>query len=202
MGAGLAKVQVVALEHAQALRIQAQLLTLLMEMVNAGIQPAVEQDAAVVSRQTGGHFPLGGLQLGVGVRRGQVVKDPAYSIQSHATALQRHDGVVKSGRRFLPGHPIDFFPVFLHGQFKGGQVVGRLDLFEGRQPKRGLPVTQERVGHGVLAVLHCCHMPLKSPEWLRLTASLCVQPRSVSHKPPRSSRETWSMAWALTRVER
>ena len=82
--AGAHEVGVIALEHAQLLVAEAELVAPAMERIDAREQGAVHVDAAVVRRQQRRHLALDRLQRRRGLARGEVVEEAGDPVEQAA----------------------------------------------------------------------------------------------------------------------
>ena len=147
-GAGAHEVEVDALEHALLLGRQAQFIAPRMQGIDARKQLPVQVGGAVVRGQRCGHAALHGLQLGVGVRRGEVVEDGLDAAQQPAAAVEGGHGVVEIGCRRVVGDQPQFVAVRLHGGGEGRLEVVGADVGKRRQAVGRLPGLQQRIGLG------------------------------------------------------
>ncbi|OEZ67299.1 hypothetical protein JAB2_24200 [Janthinobacterium sp. HH100] len=136
LGAGAHEIRVIALEQAQGFGIEAQLVALGVQGVDAGKQFRVQRDGVAMRGQFRRHVHFHRFQHGIGIGRGHVAEDALHAVQQLSRALEGHDGVFKRGRLAVVGNRIDFGQLAFHAFGKRRRVVTILDQAELRHLER------------------------------------------------------------------
>ena len=144
-GARLDEAAMVALEYALLLQRQPKLLVILHQRVHPREQLGVLVDGHAVLGIAGRYLALDGLDLGRGVRAGQVEEYGRYAIEEPAREFERVDGVGEGRRRPVVGDGCDLFEVLGEALLDGRQEMRGAHLVEGRHLVRRRPALQQRV---------------------------------------------------------
>ena len=143
--AGAHEVGVIALEHAQLLVAEAELVAPAVKRVDPREQGVVHVDAAVVRRQQRRHVALDRLQRRRGFARGEVVEQPGDPVEQAAGAIERGHGVVEGRRLARIADGADFREMVSHRELeRRGEVLGP-GLGERRQAVLAGPGLQQGV---------------------------------------------------------
>ena len=143
--AGAHEVGVIALEHAQLLVAEAELVAPIVERVDPREQGVVHVDAAVVRRQQRRHLALDRLQRRRGLARGEVVEQPGDPVEQAAGAVERGHGVVEGRRLARIADGADLREMVSHRHLeRRGEVLGP-GLGEWRQAVLAGPGLQQGV---------------------------------------------------------
>ncbi|MNS54796.1 hypothetical protein D3C72_876100 [compost metagenome] len=132
LGAGAHEVRVIALEQAFRFGIEAQLVALGVQGIDALEEFVIEHDRIAMGRHFRRQLAFQALDRVIRIRAGHHGKHGAYTAQQLARALHGHDGVVERGRFLVVRNRTDFRQVGGHACRKGGRVVGVLHLVERR----------------------------------------------------------------------
>ncbi|MNM64642.1 hypothetical protein D3C81_760490 [compost metagenome] len=135
-GAGAHEIRVIAFQQAQGFGIEAQLVALGVQGVDAGKQFRVQGDGVAMRGQFRRHVHFHRFQHAVGVGRGHVAEDALHAVQQLPRTLEGHDGVFKRGRLAVIGDRIDFGQLALHALGKGRRIVLILDQAKLRHLER------------------------------------------------------------------
>jgi len=147
-GAGAHEVEVVTVEQAQLLGVEAELVALVVQGLDAGVQLRVEGDGVGVRGQQRRHGGLHLLHLRVGVGADQVEEHVGHAQQYLAAALGGDDGVVEGRRLGVVGDGVELGALLGHALLEGRQVVRVGDAVERRQLVRQRARFEEGVGRG------------------------------------------------------
>src|SRR5436305_3306142 len=82
--AGADEIFIIAIEQIGGLRIEADLVALVIELLNAGEQFGVQMNGVVMGRKLRRHLLVDFLQLGIGVARVEVREDAVGAIKQAA----------------------------------------------------------------------------------------------------------------------
>ena len=122
----------VTLDQTSLLGRQRELITLLINRVDAGEQSRIEQDAIQVGGELRRHLALHRIQSRVGMRGHQAEKDPGCAIQNPPRALQGDQGVVEIRCRGLPHDGFDLGQLRGHSGLECRQEMLITDAVKGR----------------------------------------------------------------------
>src|SRR5262245_15130555 len=153
-GTGALEHQVIALQHARLLGVEAKRLAALAERVDAAEQQLVEQDAVPVAGLTRRNLALDLEQRIVGVGARKHAKDPADPIQRAAGSLHRLDGVLERGRSRIARDRGD-----LGVMLRESAVVGRDEMIgvytaKRRHTEGAAPFLEQGIVGGHLLIVH------------------------------------------------
>jgi hypothetical protein len=138
-----------ALQQPELLGRQLQAGAVVVQKRDATKQHTVHHDRIPVPRHPERDLLVDLQDLGIGIRRHQVVEHGRDLVEQLARALQCRNRVVKVGRRRVVGDGGDLGHVVGKGLLECREEVLRLDLVKGRRLVRRLPGLEQRVGIGL-----------------------------------------------------
>ena len=145
LGAGAHEIRVIALQQAQGFGIEAQLVALGVQGVDAGKQFRVQGDRVAMRGQLRRHVHFHRFEHAIRVGRGHVAEDALHAVQQLPRALEGHDGVFERGRLAIVGNGIDFGQLAFHAFGKRRRVVRILDQAELRHLERQRTGFEQRI---------------------------------------------------------